>query len=515
VKIPEADVLIVGAGTAGAVLAARLSEDPDRTVLLLDEGPDLGLAERPGRLTAAHTVPSPVRDHRFTAWHEVELPGGRTIPAVRGRVVGGSSAVNGTYFVRGTPGDFHRWAAVAGPGWSYDRVLPYYRRLEHDLDHPGGPFHGDSGPMPVRRAQRGDWTLVTTAFVDAAVSIGFPVEEDKNIPGSPGVGPVPCNSVGGRRVSVAEAYLDPARDRPNLHVLGGIRVRSVVIERGRAVGVEVDGGRSSQVVRAAEVVLSAGAIGSPRLLMLSGLGPADELLANGIEVIADLPGVGALRDHPGIDLYWLPDPQVTGPPGEPGGPNFQVALNIDGDGDGAIELLTMTHPYGLASGDDAADRRLSLRVGIQQPDSMGRVTIDSANPHAPPVVRSGHLTEASDRELARRAVRLGVQLLQSSPFARLMVGDPPVEPVVLGDDTELDRWIAAHVGTAMHPMGTCAMGLDGDPPGVVDPQCRVRGVDGLWVVDTSVIPAVTSRGPAATAVMLGERGADLLAQRPA
>lgn len=502
---PSYDVLIVGAGSSGTVLAARLSEDGSRRVLLLDDGPWFTDESRPERVRDVATVPSRAADREWTTWYDAEVAG-RVVSVPRGRLVGGSSAVNGGYFIRGTMDDFDGWAALGNDEWSYDRVLPVLRRLERDADFGDRGCHGDQGPITVRRATPAEHHPVSVAFLDASEGLGHPYEEDKNAPGRSGVGPVPCNAVDGVRLDVASTYLTPVLDRPNLTVRGGVRVRRVVIERGRAIGVEVDAGRTSRVLRAEQVVLSAGAVTSAHLLMLSGIGPATELLAQGVEVVVDAPGVGRLWDHPALDVVWTPTWAASGdaPPLTPG-PNFQVALHTDD-----VELLPMVRPYGVANGESPDDRHLALRVGLQRVTLPGRVRLASSNPHVPPDIVHRYLEDPDDLARGCSGVRLAVEVLKSRPFASLLSGRSGPSDAELRDDRELRRWLLANVGTSMHSSGTCAMGPDDDEMAVVDQWCAVRGVDGLRVVDTSIMPTLITRGTAATAVMIGERAAELL-----
>ena len=529
------DVVVVGAGTSGCPLAARLA-DAGRRVLLLEAGADHPRVEDfPAVLTDAArmgaAVPGAPQNWDLSGRLTEEV----TAPVPRGRVVGGSSALNGGYFVRGTPADFDSWAADGNDLWSWERVLPAFRRLEADADHGGTPLHGADGPVPVRRPAEGH--PLADAFGAAAEALGFPLEPDKNAGGPAGWGPIPFNVADGVRVNTAMAYLSPRRDLPGLAVRGGVRVRRVLVEGGRAVGVATDAG----AVRAGEVVLCAGAVGSAQLLLLSGIGPADELRAHGIDVVVDSPGVGRdFTDHPDLYLTWTPSRRLPMPrdllP-------LHSALNTaaTGSAEADLEVLPWLKPFsrvmvdGAAAGMrgvlrrpgatlralrgaslhrllDSARRRDDLFVGValQQEDSRGRLTLAGPDPARRPRLDYRYLTEERDRRRMREVVRLAAELLRTPPLADLVAARTGLPDDVLADDRALDRWVRRHIATAVHLAGTARMGPDGDPGAVVDQRLRVRGVDGLRVVDTSVMPRVTSRGPAATAVMLGERAAELM-----
>ncbi|MGK5169830.1 GMC family oxidoreductase [Geodermatophilus sp. CPCC 205761] len=533
---PEWDVVVVGAGTSGAPLAARLA-DTGRRVLLLEAGADHARPEDfPADFRDAARMGAAVPGHPANWDLTGVLTGELTFPVPRGRVVGGSSALNGGYFIRGTPADFDGWAAAGNDLWSADRVLPAFVRLEADRDYGDRPGHGADGPVPVGRL-RGGHPLVE-AFGAATEELGFPAEPDKNAGAAPGWGPIPFNVVRGVRTNTAMAYLSPRRGSPGLTVRGGVHVRRVVVESGRAVGVETADG----VVRAGEVVLSAGAVGSPQLLLLSGIGAADQLRALGIAVVADLPGVGAdCTDHPDVYLTYRPARRLPMPRDLP---PLHSVLNATSDGaatSGDLEVLPWLKPFsrvmvgGTAAGVGAVLRRpaatlralrgtslhrlldtarrrddMFLGVALQREDSRGRLTLTSTDPGVQPRIEYRYLTEESDRRRMREVVRLGAELLRTPSMAPLVAERTGLPDDVLADDRELDRWIARHLATAVHLSGTARMGPDGDPGAVVDQHLRVRGVEGLRVVDTSVMPRVTSRGPAATAVMLGERAAELM-----
>jgi predicted dehydrogenase (TIGR03970 family) len=503
----EWDVVVVGAGTAGCPLAARLA-DAGRCVLLLEAGADHAQpADFPAEIRDAATMRA--AEPGFPANWDLTgtLIEGRSVPIPRGRVVGGSSALNAGSFLRGTRADFDGWVAAGNDCWSYDDVLPAYCRLEADADFGTAPGHGSDGPMPVTRPQGGH--PLADAFAAAAGELGFPAEPDKNGDGPPGYGPVPMNVAGGVRINAAMAYLSPRRGSPALTVRGGVRVLRVVVEGGRAVGVQTADG----VVRAAEVVLSAGAVASAHLLLLSGIGPADQLGAAGIDVAADLPGVGAdFTDHPHVYVGYRPARPLPMPAGRLPLSGVLHATSSDGGSPGDLELLPWLAPFSRITGgpDGPHDEELVVGVGLQRAESRGRLTLDSGDPQRQPRLDYRYLATAADRRRLREGVRLAVELVRSRALAHL-VGSrsgPPDE--LLADDAALDGWVRAHLTTAIHLSGTARMGPDDDAGAVVDQSLRVRGVAGLRVVDTSVLPRVTSRGPAATAVMLGERAAELM-----
>jgi choline dehydrogenase len=462
-------------------------------VLLLEAGADhpAGFPAElrdPTRMAAA--VPgSPA------AWHlEAELTDERRVPVPRGRVVGGSSAINAAVFLRATPADLDGWAAAGNPLWAYERVLPVLRRLESDRDFGTSAVHGADGPVPVQRFPTDH--PVADAFTAAAEDLGFPAERDKNAGDPPGVGPLPFSVADDVRVNAAMVYLGPRRGLPGLTVRGGVLVRRVLVEPGRAVGVETTAG----VVRAATVVLSAGAVGSAQLLLRSGIGPAAGLRAAGIDVVVDAPGVGTgTSDRPQVYLGWrpartLPDGRLP----------LAVALHT-----AEHELLPWLTPFSRVTSPDAGDS-LTVGVGLARAESRGELTLRDGDPGGPPRLRYGYLRSETDRRRLREGVRLAAELLASRPFAALGAARTDLPDDVLSDDRTLDGWIAGRVTTAVHLCATARMGPDGDRGAVVDQELRVRGVEGLRVVDTSVLPTTPTRGPAATAVLLGERAADLI-----
>jgi predicted dehydrogenase (TIGR03970 family) len=505
---PEWDVVVVGAGTSGCALAARLA-DSGRRILLLEAGADHAQpADFPPELRDASTMGAAAPGHPANWDLTGALTGELTAPVPRGRVVGGSSALNAGSFIRGTRADFDGWAADGNDLWSYDAVLPAFRRLEADREFGDRPEHGADGPVPVTRVRDGH--PLADAFAAAADELGHPAEPDKNAGHAPpGYGPVPLNVVDGMRVNTAMAYLSPRRGLPALTVRGGVTVRRVVVEGGRAVGVETAEG----VVRAAEVVLCAGAVGSPHLLLLSGIGPAGDLRRVGIEVVADVPGVGAgFTDHPNVYVGYRPSRPLPMPPGLLPLHGVLHATSPGSAIPGDLEILPWLTPFSRITGgrSDPHEDELVIGVGLQREDSRGRLSLDDADPWRQPRLAYGYLTEESDRRRLREAVRLAAGLLRARAVAPLVAGRTNLPDDVLDGDRVLDGWIRAHLTTAIHLAGTARMGPDSDAGAVVDQRLRVRGVSGLRLVDTSVMPRVPSRGPAATAVMLGERAAELM-----
>ena len=504
------DVVIIGAGSAGCVLAARLTDDPNRSVLLLESGPDYPTFEtypddlKFGYNQAASAVDAP---HNWSFSGKATEEQGNTMPVPRGRVVGGSSAINGQVFLRGVPEDYDNWASRGNDEWSFIKTLPYFRKTETDTDIKDD-FHGSDGPIPVRRHARDTWLQAQVAFYQACRDDGYPHDPDMNHPESWGVGPIPMNNPNGVRMSTSLTYLNPVRNRMNLTVRSSVTVRRIVFEGTRATGVEVESGGEVFVVESNEVILSAGGIGSPQILMLSGVGPAEHLREMGIPVVLDSPGVGQnLRDHPNVRV---PVSVKEDFPLDPEAPRSQLALRYTAAGssdrnDMQILASSFSSPMG---GDPAEGEGIRFTCVLELAVGAGEVKLVSTDPHEQPFLDYRYLQEPWDRERMREGVRLCLQLMEHDAYKDIIEECiTPTSQDLVSDET-LDQWLMRNVTTTQHISGTCKMGPDSDPTAVLDQYCHVRGLEGLRVVDVSVLPDCIRANTNATTIMIAERVAD-------
>ncbi|WP_281708857.1 choline dehydrogenase [Phaeobacter italicus] len=525
----NADYVIVGAGSAGCAIAYRLSEAGHKVLVIEHGGSDAGpFIQMPGALS--YPMNMPLYDWGYKSQPEPHL-GGRELVTPRGKVIGGSSSINGMVYVRGHAGDYNHWAESGATGWSYADVLPYFKRMETwtPRGQGGDPdWRGKDGPLHVTRGPRDN--PLHDAFVQAGEQAGYPVTEDYNGEQQEGFGPMEMTVYKGQRWSAANAYLKPALKRDNCELTRAF-ARRVVIEEGRAVGVEVERGGKIEVIRAnREVILSASSINSPKLLMLSGIGPAAHLAEHGIEVVADRPGVGQnLQDHlefyfqyaskQPITLYkywnllgkaWVGAQWLFTKTGLGASNQFESAAFIRSDKgvdypDIQYHFLPIAVRY---DGQAAAEGHgFQAHVGPMRSDSRGEITLASSDPKDAPKILFNYMSTEKDWEDFRKCIRLTREIFGQDamkPFVKheIQPGD------ALQSDEELNGFIREHVESAYHPCGTCKMGAMDDPMAVVDPECRVIGVDGLRVADSSIFPRITNGNLNGPSIMTGEKASD-------
>ena len=503
------DVIVVGGGSAGSVVAARMAEDPDTTVLLLEAGTDYpDLANLPEDIQNGHTRTA--EDERSE--HNWALRGTITeeqgeIHVAQGKVIGGGGSINGQVFLRGIPQDFDDWASWGNEEWSYTKVLPYFRKAETDLDIKDD-FHGTDGPLPISRKVGETWPVIQSAFHTACLQNGFDTTDDMNGVEPTGVGVVPMNNQKGVRMSTAITHLAPMRHHLNLTIRGNVFARKILIENRQVTGVEVESGGEVFTVESNKVVLSAGALKSPHILMLSGIGPKDQLDEYGIDVLQDTPGVGAnLRNHPISPISFQVKEGIKLQP-DASGVRIALRYTAKGSDDSNDMMMTTSSLFSPFTGEMLPDRIGRISCVIELPAGAGFVRLNSADPAVQPKFDYRYFSHPEDMRRMRDGIRLAVKMLETDAYKDVSDGRVTPTEGILTDDDALDLWIRQTVGSARHVSGTCKIGPDSDPMAVVDQQCRVKGFQGLWIADSSVMPQVPRANANAPAIMIGERVAD-------
>ncbi|MFC0245196.1 choline dehydrogenase [Falsochrobactrum ovis] len=522
----EADFVIIGSGSAGSAMAYRLSEDGKHSVIVVEfGGPDIGpLIQMPAALSFPMNMET--YDWGFSTEPEPHL-GGRQLVTPRGKVLGGSSSINGMVYVRGHARDFDHWAEMGAQGWAFADVLPYFKRMENSHGGQEG-WRGTDGPLHIRRGERQN--PLFQAFIEAGQQAGFEITEDYNGEKQEGFGPMEQTIHNGRRWSAANAYLKPALKRPNVKLVRGL-ARRVIMDGKRAIGVEIEGGRSLSTIRARrEVIIAASSINSPKLLMLSGIGPAAHLQEHGIEVIADRPGVGQnLQDHMEVYIQQECVQPIT----------LYSKLNLFSKAMIGAQWLFFKSGHGATNHFESA-AFLRSRAGVEYPDiqyhflpvairydgkaaakahgfqahvgpmrskSRGSVSLRSADPRDKPRILFNYMSHEDDWADFRHCVRLTREIFGQEAFASYRGAEiQPGEQIQ--SDAEIDDFLRENVESAFHPCGTCKMGSVDDPFAVVDPECRVIGVEGLRVADSSIFPRITNGNLNGPSIMTGEKAAD-------
>jgi choline dehydrogenase len=507
------DYIVVGGGGAGCIVAARLSQDSTISVLLLEAGHDYRGEETPHEVLDVKTVPMRGHAEQFMPEHDWGLVahsrGSAGINVPQGRLIGGSSAINGAISLRGARADYDEWVGFGNPEWSWEKVLPTFVAMENDPEP--GDFHGHDGPIPLARATQDELAPIQAAFVESAKAIGTPYVYDLNAPDAHGVGPAPMTRIGDRRVSTAQSYLAPARARANLTVRGDSLVDRVLFDGTRATGVVLADGTTVEAKR--EVVLCGGAIQTPAILQRSGIGRIDLLNQLGIKQVVDLPSGENLGDHFNVPLMAQPKPGVW----QPGQYGLQTVLRTSttvqpGSLDGQLTTFTYLSTKttgdgnrGLAGeGNEDVDYVCGMGCVLNKPRSLGTIRITSTDPSALPDVDPNYLHEQIDRDAIREIVRLAWRVFTSPPMADMINDALGFDDEIMADDAKLDEVIESKAASGYHFTGTALMApLDGR--GVVDQQGLVHGTTGLRVADASVIPTTPAANSQLTTFMTAER----------
>lgn len=496
-RAEDYDLVIVGAGAAGAVIASRVTENPDRRVLLLEAGPDYNEANLPADLRDG--TRNALMSHGWN-YHHQPAPNRVRFPMPRGRVVGGSSAVNTCIALRGMPWDYDEWAALGLPEWSWEHCLPAFKRMETDHDVQN-EWHGTDGPLPVRRHTPEEWGVWQRAFIDACKEVGYPAGYDSNDPTTTGYGPHAMNKLGGQRISAARAWLTPAvRARPNLTLLSEVEVSRIRFHNREVSGLDVRVAGQILTWACKRVILCAGALQSPTILLRSGVGPRDTLSRLGIEQVVHNPGVGIrLLDHPGAALFAIPKPGVW----SPHDPLIQTVCRFTSQlAEGPNDMLMQPGSFVPYRGNDFPLMIVMTQVG--KPRGHGKILWDTVAMDKRPRIESRLLVDDHDRSQAIEGLERAWEVTQTSAMRHLgQVVWPP--PTAIRRRDRLDSWVRRSCDSGYHPSGTVPMGPDTDPFAATDGRGVVRGVTGLTVADASLMPTIPTSNIHLPTLMMAER----------
>ncbi len=502
------DIVIVGAGSAGSAIASRVSEDPNRSVLLLEAGPDYkDPGGTPFDLINGHN--NSYRDHDWGLSYSPTQ--GRNVPLPRGKVTGGSSAVNTTIALRGIPEDFDEWDDCGNSEWAWEKVLPAFKRLERDLDFPHADYHGDAGPISIRRYPEAELLEQQQAFLESARSLGYPYCEDANAPDSAGAGPHPMNKLGRMRVSCAIGYLAPARARPNLTIEANTFVRRLIVDRDRCTGVEVERENGTiERVRGQSVVLSAGAIMSPAILKRSGIGPRRELEKFGIDVIRDANGVGGnLCDHPALAISCVAKDSAIIDTDQPLIQTIlrYTAADSDKRNDLQIELLSF-------GGNREGNASFAIAAVLEYTFGRGELRLASADPHVAPIIENRFCEDDRDARRLASCFRDTLAFAEAPPLANMIekLAFPNLDRGI--DDESIVKLCKERSGSGYHPCGTARMGPKENPDSVVNEFGQLHGLANVLIADASIMPSVPRANTNLTSIMIGEKIGEWLRASP-